>query len=320
MAHILVAGQIHGAGIDILDAEPGVTFDYVEEVSERSYAPLIGGADALVLRTQPLSAGILSAAARLKVVSRHGVGHDAVDLEALNERGVALMVVGDLNATSVAEHAMMMILACAKRALMADSAVRKGDWSWRNDLQAVELAGKNLLIIGYGRAGRRLAAMASAFGMQVGAYDPVVAAGKWPAGPAVPIYDLVEALGWADMISLHVPRTDRPLIGAAEIRAMKSTAILVNTARGGVVDETALADALVSGRLAGAGVDVFEKEPPLVDQELFRCGQLLVSPHIAGLTAECAERMAAASVRNALDYLAGKADPDLIVNRPDLHG
>lgn len=320
MAHILVAGKIHGAGIDILDAEPGVTFDYVEEVSERSYAPLIGGADALVLRTQPLSAGILSAAARLKVVSRHGVGHDAVDLKALNERGIALMVVGDLNATSVAEHAMMMILACAKRALMADSAVRKGDWSWRNDLQAVELAGKNLLIIGYGRAGRRLAAMASAFGMQVGAYDPVVAAGKWPAGPAVPIYDLVEALGWADMISLHVPGTDRPLIGAAEIRAMKSTAILVNTARGGVVDETALAGALVSGRLAGAGVDVFEKEPPLVDQELFRCGQLLVSPHIAGLTAECAERMAAASVRNALDYLAGKADPDLIVNRPDLHG
>ena len=136
MPHILVAGAVHPAGLAALRADPHVTFDYVEDVSEESYAPLIGKADALVIRTQPLSAATVAKGERLKVVSRHGVGYDAVDLAALNARGIALMIVGDTNSLSVAEHAMMMLLACAKRTILADKAVRDpARWGWRNRLE-----------------------------------------------------------------------------------------------------------------------------------------------------------------------------------------
>src|ERR1700733_15366879 len=152
MPHLLVAGQLHPAGLVLLNSAPDVTFDYVEEVSEPSYAPLIGRADGLVIRTQPLSAATIAKASQLKVVSRHGVGYDAVNLAALNARGIALMIVGDTNSVSVAEHVMMMMLVGAKRALRADRAVREpGGWGWRNQLEATELAGKGLLLVGHGR-------------------------------------------------------------------------------------------------------------------------------------------------------------------------
>ena len=145
-----------------------MTFDYVEEVSEQSYHPLIGKADALILRTQPLSASTVASADRLKIVSRHGVGYDAVHLASLNERGIALTVVGDVNSVSVAEHAMMLILSAAKRAIRGDHAVRSpSEWGWRNRLEAEEISGKRLLIIGFGRIGRHLARMAGGFGMEI---------------------------------------------------------------------------------------------------------------------------------------------------------
>ncbi len=140
-----------------------VTFDYVEEVSEPSYAPLIGRADGLVIRTQPLSAATVARAPRLKIVSRHGVGYDSVDLPSLNARGIALAVCGDVNSVSVAEQAMMLMLAAAKRAVRADRAVRDGAWTWRNGLEPGELWNKRLLIVGFGRAGKHLARMADGF-------------------------------------------------------------------------------------------------------------------------------------------------------------
>jgi D-isomer specific 2-hydroxyacid dehydrogenase, catalytic domain len=158
MPHLLIAGNLHPAGLALLEARDGFTFDYVEEVSEESYAPLIGGADALVIRTQPLSSATIAKASRLKIVSRHGVGYDSVDVAALNKRRIPLCIVGDVNSLSVAEHAMMLILACAKRAIRADRALRGGTWGWRNRLEAAEISGKRLLIIGYGRSGRHLAA------------------------------------------------------------------------------------------------------------------------------------------------------------------
>lgn len=316
MAHLLVAGKLHPAGEALLKELParGVTVDYVTEVSEPSYAPLIENADALVIRTQPLSSVTIAQAKKLKVVSRHGVGYDAVDLDALNARGIALTIVGDVNSVSVAEHAMMQLMAAAKRVLLADRAVREpGQWEWRNRLEQQEISGKNLLIIGYGRTGQRLARMATGFEMKVHAYDPYLSGTGWPDGPAAEVNDLDAALAWADYISIHVPRAEKPALGQREIALMKPGVVLANTARGGVVDEAALSAALASGKVGAAGIDVFADEPP-GHSPLLEQMTAVLSPHIAGLTAECSERMAIASIENALNYLDGTADPGLIVN------
>ena len=318
MPHIVVAGKLHPAGLALLDAAERVSFDHIEEISEASYQPYLRRADALVIRTQPMGAESVALASRLKIVSRHGVGYDAVDLAALNTRQIPLCIVGDVNSVSVAEHAMMLILACAKRLIRADARARHGPWGWRNRLEAVEISGKRLLILGYGRIGRHLARMAAGFGMEIRAYDPYLAAQGWPEGPVAPVAALPDGLAWADVVSVHLPKADRPILGAAELAQMKPGAMVINTARGGIVDEVALAQALRAGQIGAAGLDVFEAEPPLPDHPLLGFDQVILTPHIAGLTAESAERMAVASVQNVLDFFNGKLDPGLIVNRAAL--
>ena len=315
MPHLLIAGKLHPSGLALLNDAEGMTYDYVEEVSEESYAPLIGTADALLIRTQPLSRATVAKAGRLKIVSRHGVGYDAVDLAALNARRIPLCVAGDVNSISVAEHAMLQILACAKFLIQADRAVRDGPWGWRNQLKAEDISGKKLLILGYGRIGRRLARMAEGFGMQIQAHDPFLAEHGWPDGAVAPVASLTEGLAWADVISVNVPKAGRPVLGAEELAGVKPGVILVNTARGGIVDETALAAALADGRVAAAGIDVFDAEPPAADHPLIAFDQVVLTPHIAGLTQQAAERMATASVQNLLDFFSGRIDPDLIVNK-----
>jgi D-3-phosphoglycerate dehydrogenase len=313
MPHLLVAGKLHPSGLALLRSAP-VTFDYVEEISEPSYQAFLPKADALVIRTQPLTAASVAKAPGLRIVSRHGVGYDAVDVPALNARGIPLCIVGDVNSSGVAEHAMMLILAATHRLIAADRATRGGDWAWRNGLQTREVAGKRLLILGFGRIGQKLAGLARAFGMEVHAHDPYIPADQWPDS-AVRATDLAKALAEADAVSLHLPRADRAVLGAAELATMKPTAVVVNTARGGLVDEVALADALRAGRLGGAGIEVFDAEPPGTDHPLFGLDQAVLTPHNAALTVECAERMALASVQNVLDFFAGTLDPALVVNR-----
>ncbi len=318
MTHLLVAGKLHPTGVARLEAlqVQGIRVTYVEEISEPSYADLISDADALVIRTQPLSASTIAKATRLKVVSRHGVGYDAVDVDALNARGIALAIVGDVNSVSVAEHAMMQLLAGAKQAIRADRAVRDpARWEWRNRLEQREISGRNLLIIGYGRAGQKLARMAAGFDMTVRAHDPYLQSKGWPEGDVQPVSNLAEGLAWADCLSLHVPRGDKPLLAAEEFAQMKPGMIIANTARGGVVCEDALRDALNEGRIHAAGLDVFETEPPTSDMALSACDNALLSPHIAGLTEEASERMALASIDNLLNYLDQTINPSLIVNR-----
>ncbi len=314
MPHVLVAGKVHPSGLALLDGRPGVTYDYVEEISEASYLPLVGGADALVIRTQPLSAATIAMAGRLRLVSRHGVGYDAVDRAALDARGIVLAVCGDVNSLSVAEHAMMLLLAAAKRAVRADHAVRGGGWAWRGRLEQHEISGRRLLIVGFGRSGRHLARMAAGFGMEIRAFSPSLARRGWPEGDVAPVATLADGLAWADLVSVHAPRGDAPLIGAAELAAMRPSAVLVNTARGGVVDEAALIAALREGRLAAAGLDVFEEEPPAPDNPLLAMDQVVLSPHIAGVTAEGAERMALSSIQNVLDFFDGRLDPALVIS------
>jgi D-3-phosphoglycerate dehydrogenase len=318
MPHILVAGKLHPSGVALLKSAKGITFDYVEEVSEPSYASLIDKADGLVIRTQPLSAATVAKGLNLKIVSRHGVGYDAVHLPSLVDRGIVLAVVGDVNSVSVAEHSMMLILSTVKQTLRADRSVRSGHWAWRNLLQAQEVSGKNLLVIGYGRIGRHLARLAGAFDMKVRAFDPYLLQNGWPGGSVEPVSDLLEGLAWADAVSINVPRADRPLMGAREFAAMKPNAVLINTARGGIVEEAALVDAIATGKIAGAGLDVFEHEPPQTNSLLLALDNVLLTPHIAGLTMECAERMAVGSVQNVLDFFNGTIDPNLVVNRAQL--
>lgn len=298
----------------MLQNAPGVTFDYVEEISEPSYLPHLPRAEALILRTQPLTAKGVAAAPALKVVSRHGVGYDAVDVAALSARDIPLSIIGDVNSSGVAEHAMMLILAASHRLIAADRAVRAGDWRWRNGLQTQEVRGKRLLIVGFGRIGRLLAALARPFGIEVWAYDAFLTAETWPDSSVRRVPDLAEALPEVDIVSLHVPRADRPILGEGELQRMKPSAVIVNTARGGLVDEGALAAALRAGRIGAAGIEVFDAEPPPADHPLFGLDQTVLTPHNAALTAECAERMAVASVRNVLDFFEGRLDPALIVN------
>jgi D-3-phosphoglycerate dehydrogenase len=315
MPHLLIAGQLHPAGLALLKNGSGFTYDYVEEVSESSYAPLIGKADGLVIRTQPLSSATIAEGSVLKIVSRHGVGYDSVDVAALNKRRIPLCVVGDVNSLSVAEHAMMLILACAKQAIRADRSVRSGQWGWRNRLEAGEISGKRLLLVGYGRSARRLARMAEGFSMEIRAFDPFLVESGWPEGTASPAASLAEGLAWADVVSVHAPKSGRPILGAQEFACLKPGAIVVNTARGGIVDEAALASALADGRIAAAGLDVFDHEPPARDHPLLAFDQVVLTPHIAGLTQQAAERMAVSSVQNVIDFFLGRLDPDLIVNR-----
>ncbi len=316
MPHVLVAGRIHEAGLDVLRAAPGVTFELVDEVSTETYAPRIYGADALLIRTQPLTAEIVATAQRLRIVSRHGVGYDSVDVAALEARGIPLAIVGDVNGRTVAEHTLALMLALAKRIPAYDRATRDGAWGIRNSFSTTELWGKTLFLVGFGRIGRLVAGLAAAFGMRILAHDPFQAADAIAAAGAEPIATLAAGLPIADVVSLHVPKTgEAALIGADELRLMRPGAVLINAARGGLVDETALADALEAGRLAGAALDVFATEPPEAASRLLGSDRTILSPHSAGLTEECAARMGQVAARNIVDFFAGRLDPALVVNR-----
>jgi D-3-phosphoglycerate dehydrogenase / 2-oxoglutarate reductase len=314
MAHILVAGRIHRAGIATLQAAAGHTFKIIDEVSLQSYLPYLGEADAVLIRTQPMSADAIAGAPKLKIVSRHGVGYDAVDVKALSARNIPLTIVGDVNSGAVAEHTLMLMLAAARRVIAHDQASRAGQWNVRNAFETIELYGKSLLLIGFGRIGRRVAGLAQAFGMTVSAYDPFVTADDMGKLKVRHVASIAAGLPVADYVSLHLPMAKGAAIGAHELALMKPTAILVNAARGGLIDETALDLALRNGRLFAAGLDVLSSEPPNADNPLLTNERVTISPHSAGLTDECAARMAVSAVQNILDFFNGKLDPKLVVN------
>lgn len=317
MARVLIAGKLHESGLALLNARSDLEIDYVEEISDTSMEPFLPDADAILLRTQPLEAAAIARCRRLLMVSRHGVGYDAVDVDALNARRIPLAIVGDVNAQTVAEHAMLLLLSASRRLIQYDTATRPGgDWGYRNSLSAREVAGKQLLIIGLGRIGRHLSRMARGFDIDVVAYDPYMVQPA-PLGVTV-VDDLDAALAEADLVSVHVPGVEKPLIAQREIGLMKPTAVIVNTARGGSVDEAALADALADGRLFGAGLDVFVDEPPTIANRLTTCKTATLTPHSASMTAECAERMAVVSAQNILDFFDAKLDPELVVNANEI--
>jgi D-3-phosphoglycerate dehydrogenase / 2-oxoglutarate reductase len=259
----------------------------------------------------------LEASQDMRVVTRIGVGYDAVDVPALSRRKVPLMVAGTANSPSVAEQAMFMMLWLAKRAVEMHTLVKNGQWATRLGLLPYDLYGKTVLIIGFGRIGTRTAKRCLAMEMNVLIYDPYKAVAEIKAAGCEPVGDLDTALPRADFVSVHCPKTPETvgMFNAARLKLMKKTAYLVNTARGGIVEEAALYDALASGRLAGAGLDVFEQEPPPAGHSLFELPNVIIAPHVAGVTIEAVDRMSAQTARNILSVLDGEPIRQNVINQ-----
>ncbi len=261
-------------------------------------------ADAVLARLAVMSRRVIESAPRLRLIARHGIGVDAVDLDAATERGIPVTTTGAVNAESVAEYTFAMLLGLARKIPEADAGMRAGGWS-RSGQIGMELAGKTLGIIGLGAVGRHLARQASAFRMTVIADDPFAAA---PHDLPVTLVPRAELLRRADVVSLHLRLAagTRHTIDAAAIGAMKSSAVILNTARGGLIDEPALLAALRAGRIAGAALDVFEEEPLPAGSPLRQLPNVLLSPHVAGQTREALERVAIAAADAILDVLDGR--------------
>jgi D-3-phosphoglycerate dehydrogenase len=259
----------------------------------------------------------LEASKDMKVVTRIGVGYDAVDVPALSRRKVPLMVAGTANSPSVAEQALFMMLTLAKRAVEMHSIVKDGKWASRLGMLPYDLFGKTVLIVGFGRIGTRTAKRCLAMEMNVLVYDPYKPAAEITAVGCEPVADLDAALPRADFVSIHCPKTPETvgMFNAIRLKRMKATAYLINTARGGIVDEPALYDALVSGKLAGAGLDVFEMEPPPLGHTLFELPNVIMAPHVAGVTREAVDRMSEQTARNILSALDGEPIRQNVINQ-----
>lgn len=259
----------------------------------------------------------LDASQDMRVVTRIGVGYDAVDVPALSRRKVPLMVAGTANSPSVAEQAMFMMLTLAKRAMEMHALVKDGKWATRLGKLPFDLFGKTVLIVGFGRIGTRTAKRCLVMEMNVLVFDPYKSAEEIKAAGCEAVSDLDAALPRADFVSVHCPKTPETtgMFNAARLAKMKPTAYLVNTARGGIVVEAALYDALVSGKLAGAGLDVFEQEPPPVGHSLFELPNVIIAPHVAGVTREALDRMGEQTARNILSALDGEPIRQNVINQ-----
>lgn len=316
MPHIVVADPIHPDGIERLARSPGVTLDHPATANGASLAERLQGADGLIVRGTPVDEALLAKAERLRVVCRHGVGYDLVDVPALTRRGIALMITPEANAASVAEHALMLMLNLARNVVPVSAAVRRGEWRVRGQSDTFELGGRTVLVLGFGRIGTRVARLCAAFGMHVLVHDPYLPAGTIRGAGYEAVVDRDAGLARADIVTVHVPSNEstRGMVDAAFLSRMKQGAVFVNTARGTLVDEAALEAALRSGRLAAAGLDVLRVEPMVQGLSMLELDNLVVTPHVAASTAEGLRRMAWDSAGNVIDFLAGRVDRDAVVN------
>ncbi len=301
----------------VLDDRKDVEAVQFTQLSEDNILQHVGEYDAAILSITPFTARIIDKADKMQIVARHGVGYDAVDVPALTKKGIPLAVVGTANSVTVAEHALFFILALAKRAILFDREVRKGNWDIRYDHIGYDIADKKVLVLGLGRIGRRLVPMLNAMGMKVFVYDPYVLQDSIVTSGATPVEDWRAALPDMDFVSVNCPKNEETngMIGTAELASMKKTAFVVNTARGNIVDESALYHALKNGSIAGAGIDPFVVEPAGPNEPLFELDNIIVSPHSAGVTKESLFRMGAAAAQNILDQFDGRLNPENVINK-----
>ena len=314
---VIVPASIHPDGVAVLEGRPDLrVIVYDPNMPTAEFHALLQDADGVALSHTRMDRAAISAAPRMQVVARLGVGFDAVDVPALTERGIPLMVTGIANSRSVAEQAVFFIFALAKRAQDMDRRVKDGVWHHRRSDLPGEIHGKTLLVVGFGRIGSRTAPRCAAMGMDVLVYDPDKPADTVRAAGYEPVADLDAALPRADYVTIHCPKNAHTigLFDAARLARMKPGSCLVNTARGGIVDEAALAEALRSGHLAGAALDVFDPEPPDPTNLLLHMPTLIASPHMAGVTSEAASAMGVTAARNILGVLDGTPERDHVIN------
>jgi D-3-phosphoglycerate dehydrogenase len=304
----------------LLDARPDIEATVIDAPSVEALEAALPGADAVVLGVTPFGRGTLSKANRLAVVSRFGVGYDNVDVEALTERGIPLTVVGEANCETVADHALGMMLALMHRIPTYDRRMREGRFIDRQFQAQADLWRKTALVVGFGRIGRRVAKRLAAFDVTVLVSDPYIDPAEIESRGFERVEDVDAALARADVVTLHLPALPegRPYMGAREFGLMRPGSWFVNVSRGSLVDEPALRAALTDGPIAGAALDVFQREPIGEDDPLLGFENVVLTPHIAAGTRECWERMSAAAVQNAIDGIDGRIDPSMIVNREAL--
>jgi D-3-phosphoglycerate dehydrogenase len=304
-AKLLVADELSAQGLELLRSVPGIQVDVRIGLKPDALEAIIGAYDALAVRSATqVTARILEAGTKLRVVGRAGVGVDNIDLEAANRRGIVVMNAPGAAATTVAEHTLGLLFALARQIPGASASVKSGKWEKKKFSGGREMAGKTLGVVGTGNIGAIVAQRALAMKMRVLAFDPFLSA-EAASRLGVELVALEDLLANADFITLHVPLTDQTLglIGERELSRMKRGAFLVNCSRGGVVNELALAQALGSGQLAGAALDVFEREPPPPDHPLFLQPTFIGTPHLGGSTEEAQQAISLALAEQLADFL-----------------
>lgn len=296
-------------GLQMLD---GVADVYVADNQDpNNYLDEMKDADALIVRIAKCDGHAIENSPNLKVIGRTGVGYDSVDVKTATAHGIPVVITPGANNRSVAEHAVAMMFALSKNLVEAQQEMCKGNWEIRGAKKAFELEGKTIGILGLGAIGRETAKICEGCGMKVAAYDPFLSKEQVEGYGAVYYENYEDLLKVSDVVSIHVPLTDetKNMISKKQLTEMKKTALIINCSRGGIINETDLAEALKAGEIAGAGTDVFCSEPPKTDDTLLNCPNLIVSPHSAAQTREAVIKMAQMCVKGCLTVAEGKKWP-----------
>jgi D-3-phosphoglycerate dehydrogenase len=317
---VLVVQGLHEKGLEMLKQRSDIEFNVLLSDDENEILEAAKDVNGITVRTAKISSRIIEAANKLQVVSRHGVGYDSIDLVSLNNKKIPLTIAAHSNMISVAEQAMFFLLALSKNVFYYDDFTRKGDWTNRWDVKAWDLAQKNILVIGFGRIGSNFVKRALAFDMNVYVYDPYVEKEKVKISGAIPVDNISENLQKMDAVTLHCPKNGETtdLFTKKEFDLMKKSSFVINCARGGILNEEDLHEALTNKKIAGAGLDVFDVEPTPSSNPLFKLNNVILSPHIAGVTIESTVRMATETVQNVLDVLDDKINQSVVVNNKEI--
>jgi D-3-phosphoglycerate dehydrogenase len=315
---VAIVGTVHQKGLEFLKDNEFEVLE-VSDFDNQNLKNELKFVDGILLRTSKLDEDILSHCINLKIISRHGVGYDNVDIDFLNKNKIALGITSTSNAVSVAEHVMSFFIYLTKNLSLSDSLVKQGNFERRSTLpNFFELFKKKVLIVGFGRIGREVAKRCQGFDMNVYVYDPFLDNNLIKKYNCIPI-DKNEGLALADFVTIHLPLNEntRNFISKTELNLMKKNSVIVNTSRGGIINENSLYEALNSKLIKGAGMDVFEFEPPNSDHPFFNLDNILLSPHNAALTLECRERMSLEASENIAYYLKdmSRVNNDNLVNK-----
>lgn len=317
---VVVLNKINEAGFDYLQHRCDLRFVDADKRPAADVDAALKEADAIIVRAFKVTADVMDRAPRLAIVSKHGAGFETIDIKAATERGIVVTNTGAANAASVAEYAVTLMLATLRKIPSVNRMVLEGRFKERISLVFGDLRHRTVGLIGYGNIGRIVAEITrQGFGCTVIAFDPFVSAESMEKDGVRKVEKLAELLSASDAISIHTPLTSgtRGLIGAEELRLMKPTAILVNTSRGAIIDQPALAEALKAGAIYGAGIDVFDPEPPPADHPLFAgIENLVLSPHLGGATIASRQQTAVDAAEAALQVLEGTR-PRFLLN-PDV--